>query len=454
MGLNVWVVACLVALAVWILLSGLDDLFISLVWVLTAKKAFPWPSDAELEHEAERRTAIFVPLWREDGVIRQMLDRNLAEIRYGNYDVFIGVYPNDEATFQAVSEAGRLHERVHLALVPHDGPTSKADCLNTIRRYMVEYEERHGVRFETIVLHDAEDLIHPDSLRLINWFMRDYQMVQVPVLALPTASIEFTHGLYCDEFAEYQQKDIPVRQKLGGFLPSNGVGTGFHRESLERIAAQRGGRMFDPVCLTEDYETGYRLHLLGCRQIFVPVRFRDGAPVATREYFPRHFRAAVRQRSRWITGIVLQGWQNHGWGRGAVQHYWFWRDRKGMAGNLIAPAVNLLFLYGAMDSSIRQVLPQWLLPLYPATAAIALVQVAIRTWASARVYGWAFASAVPLRVLWGNVVNCLATAAALRQFAVARLRRQKLAWRKTEHMYPAYAQGRLDVVLSRPQAGR
>jgi len=38
---------------------------------------------------------------------------------------------------------------------------------------------------------------------------------------------KFTHGLYCDEFAEYQLKDIPARQRLGGFLPSNGVGTGF-----------------------------------------------------------------------------------------------------------------------------------------------------------------------------------------------------------------------------------
>ena len=52
-------------------------------------------------------------------------------------------------------------------------------------------------------------------------------MVQVPVLALRTPWHELTHGLYCDDFAEFQSKDIPVRQMLGGFLPSNGVGTGF-----------------------------------------------------------------------------------------------------------------------------------------------------------------------------------------------------------------------------------
>jgi len=245
MWIERWVIWCLVPVAVWILLSGLDDFFISLVWSLTARKSFPWPADSELEQAPERRTAIFVPLWHEHGVIRQMLDHNAVAIQYTDFDFFVGVYPNDEETRQVVADCERRHSRVHLVVVPHDGPTSKADCLNAIHRHMVAYEARHGVRFETIVTHDAEDLIHPESLRLINWYMGEYQMVQVPVLALPTGLGEFTHGLYCDEFAEYQAKDIPVRQKLGGFLPSNGVGTGFDRDALERVAEQRGGRMFD-----------------------------------------------------------------------------------------------------------------------------------------------------------------------------------------------------------------
>jgi hypothetical protein len=40
-------------------------------------------------------------------------------------------------------------------------------------------------------------------------------------------------------------------------------------------------------------------------------------------------------------------------------------------------------------------------------------------------------------MLWGNVVNSIATAEALRQFLAARLRRHALVWRKTEHAYPA-----------------
>src|SRR5579871_4747583 len=133
MWLDQWVVACLIPLAMWILASGLDDLFISLVYLMGGTR-FEWPAEAQLDQAPERRIAILVPLWREHNVIGQMLDRNLAAIRYRNYDVFVGTYPNDESTVRAVSDASDIHERVHLVVCPHDGPTSKADCLNWIYR--------------------------------------------------------------------------------------------------------------------------------------------------------------------------------------------------------------------------------------------------------------------------------------------------------------------------------
>jgi adsorption protein B len=441
------VAACLVPLAVWILLSGLDDLFIDLVFFLTRRKQFPWPAESELDQTPQRRIAILVPLWREYRVIGRMLEHNLSVIRYENYDIFVGVYPNDELTARAVAETERRHPRVHLAMCPHDGPTSKGDCLNWIYRRMTDHEASQGVRFDVVVTHDAEDLIHPESLRLINWFSRSYDMVQVPVLPLPTGLDEFTHGLYCDEFAEYQLKDIPARQRLRGFLPSNGVGTGFGRDALERLGEVHQGRIFDPEALTEDYDNGYWLHVLGFRQVFVPVRLDTAAPAATREYFPRNFRSAVRQRSRWVVGIVLQGWQRHGW-RPWRQVYWFWRDRKGLVGNLLSPAGNLFLLYGLssylLTSQLGQPwrlgsgIPWWVARVYAITLGISLLQAVVRTYCSACIYGWRFAAASPLRIFWGNVLNCAATVAALRQFMGARVRHRTLAWHKTEHAYPAH----------------
>ena len=447
MWLDHWVVACLVPLAVWILLSGLDDLFIDLVFFATGRKQFPWPAESELDQAPQRRIAILVPLWREYRVIGRMLEHNLSVIRYENYEIFAGVYPNDELTQRAVGETERRHPRVHLARCPHDGPTSKGDCLNWIYRRMTEYEARHGVRFEVVVTHDAEDLIHRESLRLINWFSRSYDMVQVPVLPLPTGLDKFTHGLYCDEFAEYQLKDIPARQRLGGFLPANGVGTGFTRAALERLSEVHDGCVFDPESLTEDYENGCRLHLLGHRQVFVPIRMDGAAPAATREYFPRNFRSAVRQRSRWVAGIALQGWQRHAW-RPWRQVYWFWRDRKGLVGNLLSPGANLLLVYGVCSYLLTagtgqpwhlgSYIPFWATRVYATTLGISLLQVMVRAHCSARIYGWRFAAASPLRIFWGNLLNCAATVAALREFMGAHLEHRALPWNKTEHAYPAH----------------
>ena len=81
----------LVPLVLWILISGLDDLFITLAFLCTRRRSFPWPSDADLDAVPERRIAILLPLWREHRVIGQMLERNLAAIRYSAYDIFAGV---------------------------------------------------------------------------------------------------------------------------------------------------------------------------------------------------------------------------------------------------------------------------------------------------------------------------------------------------------------------------
>jgi adsorption protein B len=312
---------------------------------------------------------------------------------------------------------------------------------------MLLYEEQHGVRFDAVVMHDAEDLIHPESLRLINYFLEDHDMVQVPVLPLPTPPLEWTHGVYCDEFAEYQTKDIPVRQFLGGFLASNGVGTGFSRRVIEKLAERHSNRIFEPLSLTEDYETGFRIHLLRCPQLFVPVSVADSGPVATREYFPRNFREAVKQRTRWVTGISLQGWEYHGWHVPARQLYWLWRDRKGLLGNLLTPVLNLLFLYGAggwawglaagrpwgagmLDTPALR----WLCSF---TLASAVLQLGVRTGCVWRIYGWRFAAGVPARAIWANVLNCVSTVVALWRYSRARLLGQPLVWLKTDHTYPS-----------------
>jgi adsorption protein B len=437
-ALDQWVSVSLIPLVIWVAISGVDDLFLLIAWLVSWSRRSAWPLESDLAATPRRRIAIFVPLWREHAVIGEMLRHNVSAIRYDAYDFFVGVYPNDLETIAAVREVQERFTHVHLALCPHDGPTTKADCLNWIYQRMALYEQEHGARFDIVVTHDAEDLIHPDSLRWINYFSGRYDMVQIPVLPLRSPVSALTHGLYCDEFAEYHTKDVPLRQTLGGFVPSCGVGTGFTREALEALARGRSNRIFEPACLTEDYENGLKLHLLGRKQLFVPLRPWKGGFLATREYFPRRFMAAVRQRTRWTIGISLQTWQRHGWRGGWGCKYWFWRDRKPLAGNLFSALGSLICLYGLGAWLLRGVVivPHHLERLSALTLALTALQLAVRMGCAARVYGWRFASGAPLRVLWGNWVNCLATLAALYRFASARLRGRPLAWLKTEHMYP------------------
>ena len=439
---------CLLPLAWIILISGLDDLALDTVclgaWLRRRLRARPSGS-LRPEKNNEKNIAVFVPLWHEHAVIAGMIEHNAAAIHYQNYHFFIGGYPNDDRTLDAVRDLESRFPQVHLAVCPHQGPTSKADCLNWIYQRMLLFEEHHGTRFDIVVTHDAEDLIHPEAFSFINSYADEYDMVQIPVLPLPTPLRDFVHGIYCDEFAEWQIKDMRARQFMRSFVPSNGVGTGYTRRALEKLASAEHNLIFEPACLTEDYENGLRLHRLGCKQMFVPLRRHGAGMVATREFFPRTARSAIRQRSRWILGIGLQCWERNGWRGRLPERYWFWRDRKGLLGNPLSLLSNLVFLYGALTwvgalcagapwGLGRFMLHPWLLL---ATLAIQMVQSTVRMTCSARLYGPRFALAAPLRAVYGNWINTAATWKAVRSYARARMRHEPLVWVKTEHAYPS-----------------
>jgi adsorption protein B len=451
LALDAWVAAFLLPTAAAILVSGVDDLALDAVWLWAWVKRWfialrPPGGPQPIAHAGpEKHMAIFVPLWHEHSVIGGMVEHNLAAIDYANYHFFIGAYPNDEPTLDAVRDLEAHFPQVHLAVCPHDGPTSKSDCLNWIYQRMLLFEEHHDVRFDIVVTHDAEDIIHPEALSLINAYADDYEMVQIPVLPLPTPFWHFVHGIYCDEFAEWQIKDMPARRLMGSFVPSSGVGTGFSRQALEKLASAEHNLVFDPACLTEDYENGLKLHKLGCTQMFAPLSKSRQGVIATREFFPRTIHAAIRQRTRWIMGIGLQTWERHGWRGSPVDVYWLWRDRKGLLGNPLSLLSNILFAYGLLTwfySRIegtawhlgQQGIHPWLL----ASALLSqLIQSLVRMSCVARLYGAGFALAVPVRTVCGNWINSIATFKAVSTYVAARIRHQPLVWLKTEHAYPS-----------------
>jgi adsorption protein B len=434
----------LLPLAFAILVSGLDDLVIDAAWAFSWLRAklrpsarmFP-PGPRQLDAAPQRTIAILVPLWHEHEVIARMLEHNLASIRYSDYHFFVGAYPNDDLTQNAVQSVADRFPNVHLSLCPHDGPTSKADCLNWVYQRMILYEEQTGQKFDIIVTHDAEDLIHPEELRWINFYAARFDFIQTPVLALHTPFFAIIHGIYCDEFAEYHTRDMAVRPLLGGFVPSSGVGTGYRRDALDKLAESAANRIFEPEALTEDYENALRLFRLGCSQTFVPLVHPMGSKdfVATREFFPQTWRSAMRQRTRWVMGIALQTWERHGWKGGLGEVYWLWRDRKGLLANPLSLLANAIFVYGVATAIWSRATPLSV-ELTWATLSILSIRMAVRICCVARVYGVVFALGAPVRAVFANALNAAATFSAVARYASARIQGRPLRWLKTEHAYP------------------
>lgn len=352
-----------------------------------------------------------------------------------------------------------------MVLVPHDGPTCKADCLNWLMQGVTLYEMQHNMEFAGVVMHDAEDVVHRLELRLFNYLIDRMDLMQLPVFSLESPWYAFTAGHYVDEFAESHSKDMLVREMITGAVPSAGVATCFSRRALRALAAERENLIFNTDSLTEDYDISFRLKELGMRQIFlrygVQATIRTVSPfsgkmrtmrtidyVATREYFPDSIGTAVRQKSRWILGIVFQGWSAIGWRGNLGMRYVLWRDRRSVITSFTTIFAyvllfNVLLLYTAPHLLRGVNLPPlvetasatwWLLAI---NLFFLLNRVGHRMWFTGRLYGWQQALLSLPRLVVGNWVGCLASCRALRLFIIHRLTGKPLVWDKTTHAYPS-----------------
>ncbi|HYW15700.1 MAG TPA: glycosyl transferase family protein [Allosphingosinicella sp.] len=428
------------------LILGLSDLAVDLLWLAHRARRLgrPAPTLADLAPPARPgRLAIFVPAWDEAAVIGEMLRGAVSAWGDGDWRLYVGTYPNDPATFAAASAVASREPRVTVVTGDVPGPTTKADCLNRLWRALLADEAEEGRRAKAVVLHDAEDVVHPAELLLFDGLIERFELVQLPVLPLIHPDSRFLGGHYADEFAEAHGKEMVVRAALGAGLPSAGVGCAFAREALGRLAMARGGLPFDADSLTEDYELGLRLAEAGGRRAFVRVADEGGGLVATREYFPGTLEAAVRQKARWMTGIALSGWDRLGWSGGLAERWMRLRDRQ----SLLAAT---LLLAGYLALGLWLVLKAWQgaggagpAPLPALVSALVTVNLALLGWRlavragfTAAAYGPGEALRSMPRMAVGNLVAMLAAASALSRYRALR-RGGRLRWDKTAHIFPA-----------------
>ena len=447
------------ALLIGFAISGLDDLAIDLIYwhrrLGDRRTRGRQLTSAVLEGAPQARVAIIMATWHEYDVIGRMLRHNVDIIDYDNYDFFVGTYPNDERTQAEVDLVAAEIPHVVKAVNDKPGPTNKADCLNGVVTAIRAREAALGERYAFIVMHDPEDVMHPLELKLYNRIFhsrRDVDMVQTPIYPFVASLFEFTAGAYMDEFAEQHTKNLYAREWAETFIPSAGVATAIRRSALDRIA--EGDKVFGIKSLTEDYEIGLRLALKGMNAIFVrqmlAVVGADGKTrydvIATRANFPHTFATAVRQRTRWILGIVFQAHEQWGWKGDWKVKWMLLHDRKGPWSYSLVLSGYLFVVYVAVYTAVKfTFFPEWDVPI-PGERLMGwallfglvmmihrLVQQVIST---ARVYGWRQGLLSIVRHPWATVVNLVATFRALTQFRRAQRYDATLRWDKTHHYVP------------------
>lgn len=428
------------------LIGGLDDLAVDGAFLVRALRRW-WRRTPEATLAdfpvagCSGRIAVLVPAWDEAAVIGAMLRATLARFDHPDWRLYVGAYPNDRATIAAIVAVATEDDRVRLTLTPHPGPTTKADCLNALWRAVMADGAAEGRPFTAMVLHDAEDVVHPGELRVYDHLLRRADTVQVPVLPLADRESRWVSGHYIDEFAEAHGRQLPVRGALGAELPLAGVGCAISADMLARIAERRGGLPFDDTSLTEDYELGLAIAREGGRGGFARAVDGDGNPVAVRAYFPATIDAAVRQKSRWMTGIALAGWDRTGWGGRASPVEWWMRmrDRRAIlsvmtlaCAYLGLAAGGVLFVLTGDFASAKGDMLSWLLIV---TAFLLVWRVTSRIGWVASGYGWRAAWLAVPRLVVGNVIAMLAARRALGQYWQL-LRGNALRWDKTTHHWP------------------
>ena len=433
--------------AVGFLLFALDDVAVDLIYIgrrmwrgLTVYSRYPRAFADTLPSPARPgRLALFVPAWDEGAVIADMLCSTLRRWGDRNYRIFVGHYPNDPATAAALAGIG--DPRIEAVLLPMPGPTTKADCLNHLYDALAAAEFQQGWIAKAVILHDAEDLVHPLEVPLFDCLIERAAVVQLPVIPLPGRNSTWIAGHYCDEFAESHGKELVVREAIGASIPLAGVGCAIERGALARLAGRHGGRPFAAECLTEDYELGLRLGELEGTSIFVRIPAHPGsrAVVASRGHFPETLDAAVRQKARWIGGIALAGWDRLGWRGGLGERWMRMRDRRGPLAAMLLVAGYAAALLWLQLGIARALGAPTISPITPALAFLLKLNLLLLGWrllmrASfvTAAYGLAEGFRSLPRMAVGNLIAILAVKRAI----AIHLAGGPARWDKTVHIFP------------------
>ena len=264
--------------------------------------------------------AILVPMRDEEAVAGPTL-RRLSNLDHPCYWVVPIVDHEDDMATARIAHAAARQNPARVLVCPYPEDTdvhNKPIGLNRAVRMLHDLE----IPYEWVGIADAEDVFHPDLLRMVDHRFRTTGagIVQCGVqlmnattdpagLPLPAGPLgrarrwwrAHVSGWWRSanvlEYFKWFQSRLKL-QAAAGVMPLGGNTVFFRREFLAALQ-DRYGAYWDERCLTEDCKIGMIASVLGYQ---VDVVYVD--ELVTREETPETLRGFLRQRVRWMQGFI------------------------------------------------------------------------------------------------------------------------------------------------------
>jgi cellulose synthase/poly-beta-1,6-N-acetylglucosamine synthase-like glycosyltransferase/putative flippase GtrA len=227
---------------------------------------------------------ILLPVYREDSILKQLIDGILAlDYPREKLDVKLLLEEDDVMTRDAVARIA-LPPCFEVIIVPDVGPTGKPRACNAgLTRAKGEY----------LVIYDAEDRPERDQLRkAVDAFTNAPQ--SVVCMQAKLNYFNRTHNLltrwFTAEYSLWFDQLLPGLQAMDVAIPLGGTSNHFLTTKLRKL----GG--WDAYNVTEDADLGIRIYLSGWKTAILDSTTYEEATSRCHNW--------VRQRSRWVKGYM------------------------------------------------------------------------------------------------------------------------------------------------------
>lgn len=242
------------------------------------------PASDLLPDEALPTYTVLVALHREATVVPRLV-YSLARLDYpaAKLDIKFLLEEDDVAT-RAALRAVPLPARFEVVVVPDGQPRTKPRALNAALPL---------ARGDHLVVYDAEDVIEPDQLRRAATLFARAPATTACLqghLVIDNPGDGLLPRLFAIEYAALFEVLGPALAAWRVPTPLGGTSTHFRTRVLRELHG------WDAWNVTEDADLGIRLAIAGYHV--------GDLPSATYEEAPKHLKAWLRQRTRWMKGFL------------------------------------------------------------------------------------------------------------------------------------------------------